>query len=156
MRRALKLALVLAVAGAAFAPGTASAACSLNGTTGIAFGVYNPLSGTPVETTGSVDFTCVLLSIFDLVYIDLGTGMNSTTFAGRKLRNGTATLNYQLYYNAARTQVWGDGTGGTAHYGPLLPLLGAMLSLPVYGRLPAGQAVTVGTYTDTIVVTMVY
>jgi spore coat protein U-like protein len=68
----------------------------------------------------------------------------------------TATLDYQLYVNTARTTVWGDGTGGTATVqdGYLLGVGSETRSYPVLGRIPGGQNVPVGSYADSIVVTV--
>jgi spore coat protein U-like protein len=76
------------------------------------------------------------------------------------MTNGASLLNYNLYTDATRTAVWGDGTGGTA-------VVSIKYSLPpagttqtdthtVYGRAFAGQVVSVGSYLDTITVTLVF
>ncbi len=63
-------------------------------------------------------------------------------------------LTYTLYSNAGRTTTWGDGTT----YGAQVSGTGsgANQSLTVYGRVPASQSPTPGSFTDTVVVTLSY
>jgi spore coat protein U-like protein len=68
---------------------------------------------------------------------------------------GAAALSYNLYLDAARISVWGDGSGGTSTYGPLQPAEGST-SIPIYGRAPGGQNASPGNYSDTVVVTLVF
>jgi spore coat protein U-like protein len=72
--------------------------------------------------------------------------------------NGGNSMQYNLYTNAARTQVWGDGTGGTAKVSDsqLVVVGTSQYSYTAYGRIPALQNLGPGTYTDTITVTLNY
>jgi spore coat protein U-like protein len=64
-------------------------------------------------------------------------------------------LFYNLFLDAARTIVWGDGTGGTQFYFSQNPQPNNQnISVPIYGRMPALQDVKVGNYGDTITVTL--
>ena len=69
------------------------------------------------------------------------------------LRSGQA-LNYTLYLDAAATQIWGNGTGGSQRVGPLVPPNNQSVNVTIFGKIPAGQDVTVGSYTDTIIATI--
>jgi spore coat protein U-like protein len=64
------------------------------------------------------------------------------------------SLGYNLYLDAARILVWGDGTGGTSRHGPVAPQLGVPNTLTIYGRIPARQTSPVGAYTDTVTATI--
>jgi spore coat protein U-like protein len=79
------------------------------------------------------------------------------TIAQRKLGlNGTGpgVVNYNLYHDAARSQLWGDGSTGTVHNGTGN---GAIQDITVYGRVPAGQAMPAGgTYRDTVTATITF
>lgn len=144
--------LLLAHAGAASAITCTASAGSTN------FGAYNPLSAAPVDSAGTISVTCTnLLSILVGYTIELSTGL-STNYAAREMANGANRLQYNLYTNPGRTVVWGDGTGGSSAVsdGYLLLLLSTTINYSVYGRIPAGQNVAVGTYADTIVVTVTY
>jgi spore coat protein U-like protein len=63
-------------------------------------------------------------------------------------------LNYDLYFNSTRTQIWGDGTAGTVVWST--GFLSGTRSHTVYGRIPALQNVTIGAYTDTVIVTAIF
>jgi spore coat protein U-like protein len=68
--------------------------------------------------------------------------------------NGTDRLFYNLYRDAARTTIWGDGTNGTQSYFIGNPANNQDISVAIFGRIPASQNVKVGAYTDTITVTL--
>ncbi len=69
------------------------------------------------------------------------------------MANGPATLNYSMFRDAARTLNWGDtvgvdtvsGVGG-----------GGVIPHTVYGRIPTGQFVATGPYSDTVTITVTY
>jgi len=68
--------------------------------------------------------------------------------------NGASTLNYNLYLDAARTTIWGDGTGGTQNFFVRNPTNNQDVSIPLYGRIPAGQSTSAGNYSNTLTVTI--
>ena len=74
--------------------------------------------------------------------------------------SGTNKLNYNLFYDAAYTQIRGDGTGGSTTGGASFTLTKAdptqSTTSTIYGRIPSGQDVAAGSYTDTIIVTVTY
>jgi spore coat protein U-like protein len=86
--------------------------------------------------------------------VSLGSGLYMSGSTRRMVGPSTNYLNYELYRDSARTLTWGDGTalgskvGGTGS--------GAAQTLTVYGRIPAGQYRAVGSYTDTVLVTIEY
>jgi spore coat protein U-like protein len=132
-------------------------ACSVSATT-LAFGSYDPLSNTPTDSTATVTVDCILVvAIAGSFDVALSTG-SSGSFSQRKLSGGTSdTLNYNLYTNASRTTVWGDGSGGSSIMSPTFTaLLAVNRVLTVYGRIPARQNVASGPYNDTITVTVTY
>ncbi|MBU1376914.1 MAG: spore coat U domain-containing protein [Alphaproteobacteria bacterium] len=59
-------------------------------------------------------------------------------------QGGTETLNYQLYVDALYLSPWTSSQ--TQLY--LLTQMGVGQTVYVYGRIPAGQGVRVGDYTD--------
>jgi spore coat protein U-like protein len=85
----------------------------------------------------------------------------SNSYAPRQMKSSSNnTLNYNLYTDAARTSIWGDGTSDTTFVSDasLLTLLGHVVrEYDVYGRILANQQTTPpGTYNDTITVTVTY
>jgi spore coat protein U-like protein len=124
--------------------------CSFDSVTGVNFGAYDVFGASPTKATGTITYSCKGAGGGTLMMMDLSPG--SGTFANRTLRSGGNILNYNLYPDAANSQVWGDGTG-TYHY-VVNPGNGAGPPLTVYGTILPGQDVGVGSYTDSIRVTM--
>jgi spore coat protein U-like protein len=81
--------------------------------------------------------------------LNAGTGAGATISA-RKMTNGTRTLTYQLFADAGRTVNWGNssttgaptGNGNNRNH-----------TFTIYPQITAGQLLTQGTYTDTIIAT---
>ena len=143
------LALLMAPSPVA-AQGPGAAMCTIS-VVGVAFGNYNPFTPTPVDSAGSVVFNCNNKA--KNIVVTLGPGQSGTFFS-RAMTSGAQSLGYNLFLDAARTVVWGDGTGGTSTYADNNPANDINVVLPVYGRVPAGIDVSVGTYTDTVVATI--
>lgn len=134
-------------------PNKVQAACGLSGVA-IAFGSYDPTTATQLDTTGSVVYRCSQRDHNIMITLDKGGG---TSFAGRRMVNGSDLLFYNLYLDAARTIIWGDGTNGSQSLMIGNPQSNNVdLTIPMYGRVPANQNVKVGAYTDTITVTVSY
>ncbi len=74
--------------------------------------------------------------------------------------SGANRLDYNIYFDAALTQIRGDGTGGSLTGSGTLTVSRFnrtdSTSSVIYGRIPAGQNAMPGTYADTIVVTVTY
>ncbi|MDX2236267.1 MAG: spore coat U domain-containing protein [Hyphomonadaceae bacterium] len=117
----------------------------------LSFGAYNPIATTDLDATTTLDVTCTSGTGY-IVSMDAGVG-SGATIATRKMTSSGNTLNYSLYRNAARTQVWGQTSGTDTVSGTGT---GAVQSLTVYGRAPAAQAAPPGSYSDTVTVTVTY
>ncbi len=135
---------------AAAAQGPTPPMCTIS-VVGVAFGNYSPFTPTPTDSAGSVVFNCN--SKAKNIVVTLGPGQSGTFFS-RAMTRGLQSLGYNLYLDAARTIVWGDGSGGSSSYTNSNPPNDTNVAVPVYGRVPAGTDVTVGTYTDTVVATI--
>jgi spore coat protein U-like protein len=69
------------------------------------------------------------------------------------MTNGSGgSLNYQLFRNSARSQVWGSG----AEAQQVVLLVPGSGNVPVYGRIPGSQNVAAGAYSDTVNVTLTF
>ncbi|MBI4207696.1 MAG: spore coat protein U domain-containing protein [Betaproteobacteria bacterium] len=132
-----------------FLANTAESACSVDPTP-VAFGVYSPFSGAPADTAGTLRVTCSTATVGYTVLLSAG---GAGSYSPRRLSGGGHTLSYNLYTDPLRTVVWGDGSGGTASVTGAFALPGN-IDHTVYGRVPALQNVSAGTYTDTITVTI--
>lgn len=125
----------------------------------VAFGAYNPLSATALSSTGSVTVNCQLLtglSLTENYVVSLSSG-SSGQFTSRRMSSGANTLNYNLYRELTHTTVWGDGSAGSFTVSDsvvLLPLVPSSRTYTVYGVIAAGQNAAVGSYLDTISVTL--
>ena len=123
-----------------------AASCTIS-VTSVAFGNYNVFATTPADSTGTITYRCSSSPF--LIWITLSDG-SSSTFNPRTLRRGSETLTYNLYRDATRATIWGDGTGGTSAYTRFFPPSNQNVSVPIYGRIPAQQDVSAGNYTDTV------
>ena len=115
--------------------------------TSVAFGNYNVFTTTADDSTGTITYRCN--STATNISISLSDG-SSSTFSPRTLRKGSEVLQYNLYRNAARTTIWGDGTGGTSVYYAANPPNNSNVNVTIYGRIPAQQDVSAGNYSDTV------
>jgi spore coat protein U-like protein len=126
----------------------AEATCTIS-TTSVAFGSYDVFSATPRDANGTVQIDCTPR---ENIQVTLSSG-SSSVFNPRTLRSGSNILNYNLFRNAARTQIWGDGSAGTSTSSANNV---RNTTLTVYGRVPAAQDAAVGNYADTIVATVIF
>ncbi len=133
----LRLALA-AIALAAIATRASAAGCNVT-VNAIAFGAYNPFAG-PRDATGSVAFHCTAPAS----WISLDAGQSGDV-NDRRMTSGGEALHYNVYSDAARTQVFGSMSVG-----------GGQQTFTLYGRIAGGQAVPPGAYSDTLVVTVWY
>ncbi len=154
IRRSFTLAAAL-TAGLVAADARATTSCSFSTVVGVSFGSYDVFGASPVDAAGSLSFSCQGVGASDTIVIDLGRG-NASSFAPRHLLHGGDQLYYNLYLDAARATIWGDGTNGTSHYGPVTPASGVTVTVSVFGRIPAAQNVPIGSYGDTIVATILF
>jgi spore coat protein U-like protein len=125
-------------------------------TTSINFGPYDVFLSTSTDSTGTLSVTCGSPPP-PHVTITIGSSPNSGGFIPRKLKSvsGTNFLNYNLFTDASMTSVWGDGTSGTSTV-PKVVTPGRPVIATVYGRIPAKQDVSSGTYSETLTVTVIW
>jgi spore coat protein U-like protein len=137
-------------------------ACSA-ATTSVAFGAYNVFTATNDDSTGTIVVTCSKTagdpsSVSVSYELELGTG-SSGNVTQRTMQSGLDTLNYNLYRNNARSQLWGNGVDAPSVTGSFSLTNGTPSrnrSHTVYGRIPPLQDATVGNYTDNVLVTVQY
>lgn len=103
----------------------------------LSFGTY---TSTLLNGTASGKVTCATAWNIPL---DAGTGAGATETTRKMTGTGGATLNYQLFTDAAHTNNWGNTTGN------MLTGTGTT-NITVYGQIPAAQSAIPGTYTDTV------
>ena len=120
----------------------------------LAFGVYAPGDPAPLDTSGQLQISCRGNGRDGIFQIGISTG-SSGDYAAREMRSGAFVMLYNLFIDAARTLVWGDGTGGTATHNASMPRNGRVdFSFPLYGRVPPRQSVGSGSYLDDVIITV--
>lgn len=132
-------------------------ACTI-GTHPLAFGTYVASQpSTTAQTT--IDVTCGATVPYQVGLSGGLNGGNSEAANGRIMITGTGgstkQLNYGLFTDATWTTNWGNAVGSTTLRSQTGS--GALQSIPVYGQIPTGQSTAiVGSYSDTITVTVTY
>ena len=114
------------------------------------FGTYTSSGGSPLLGQTVVSATCTPGSTYNIGFND-GTGGGSI-YGGRKMASGPSNkLNYQLYRDSARSNIWGNtiGTDTVQDVGT-----GLAKNHTVFGAIPAAQVVPAGDYQDVITVTV--
>ena len=127
--------------------------CTILSAVGPAFGAYDSMQATPTDSAGYVSFRCEGVTNAGNLAIEIGRGLRNTI--DRAMGQRGARLEYNLYLDAARTQIWGDGSRGTSRY-YVRPPEGLTVTVPIYGRIPPRQRVAVGAYSDRLQLIMQY
>ena len=122
--------------------------------------IYDPLGASHVDAVGNIEVRCtyVGLGVATPAYqIQLSAG-SSNSYNNRTMRFLGNVLIYNLFVNASRSLVWGDGTGGTSRVSDSFSMGVGTTSrnYPIYMRVAAAQMVNAGTYADAITVTVNY
>jgi spore coat protein U-like protein len=137
--------------------------CSFSSTTSVAFGNYDVFNASPTDSTGSLTLSCKGLGSAQFPYtVTLSAGSSGNfTLRTMTLASPPDTLGYNLYEDAARTQVWGDGSSGsqtTSVTGTTDTNGKYTNTLTVYGRVPAMENATASAtpYGDTVTATVTF
>jgi spore coat protein U-like protein len=147
----------------AYGAAQADTSCRLVSTPGIAFGVYDVLSPAPNDTLTNVLVSCERNGGPQVVTVTLrvGPGNNSNSVVARRMRQlsgGNDYLEYGLYRDVSRTSVWGvsDGVDTVSQTISIaVPNKGIQSgTFTVYGRIPALQDVSAGSYSDRVDLTL--
>jgi spore coat protein U-like protein len=135
------------------ATGSARGACLANAPS-LSFGPYDGVSGSPATTSAAITVTCDQ-SPAATATISIGPSGVSGGFFPRRMRQdgGSDTLDYNFYADPGGASVWGDGTGGTVTRSQRV-LKSKPWTVTVFGRIPAGQDVTAGSYSDILTITI--
>jgi spore coat protein U-like protein len=124
-------------------PGCGIGANALN------FGSY---TGTVLNATTTIQVACTGGTAYN-VGLNAGTGVGATVTTREMTGPAGALLNYKMFSNSGRTTNWGNTIGtdtvaGTGNNG--------IQNLTVYGEIPSGQTVALGSYADVIITTLTY
>lgn len=103
------------------------------------------------QTDATMTVVCTPGTVYTLA-LDAGNASGST-ISDRRMVSGSNSLKYQLYRDAARTQVWGqtsgtDTVGGTGN--------GSAQAYKIYGLVPSQTSPPPGAYSSVVTVTVSY
>lgn len=133
---------------------SAHAACRVT-TTGIDFGAYDVFAAVPRDTAGTVTVACDRNPPTDIT-ISIGASPTSGGFNPRRMRHATLPdrMNYNLFTSPSMVTVWGDGSAGTSTVQLRKVNRNRPVTTTIFGRIPPGQDVSVGVYSDSVTVTI--
>ena len=123
----------------------ATASCTV-ASTGLNFGKYDVFQQSHTDYTGSLDISCDTATSYTLK-LNSGHG----TVSDRFMLYDSYQLHYNLYVDASRTMIWGDGTSG---HSTLSGSTSSTQTHTIYGRIFSEQNVKVGDYQDAVIVTI--
>jgi len=141
---------------------TVNASCTIDSTTAVAFGTYDPVSANKTDalstSAGAINTTCTNGSA---AIITLGQGDNADTGStdSAPLRRMVGTTNTDQYLSYSLCQDSTDCVtpwGNDAASGEPVTGSGTSDSVAVYGSVAGGQNVKADSYTDSVVVTVTF
>ncbi len=126
-------------------------------TTPINFGSYDVFSSYVKDSTGTLTVSCSNPEQKSMMVTILISSGSSGKFNPRQMQSsgGTDRLNYYLFTDPSMTAIWGDGTGGSSTVTSVVARTSSFTST-IFGRIPAGQNVTTGNYSDTLTATVLW
>lgn len=141
-----------------FVTSVQAATCSVSAQN-MNFGVYDLVSA--LDSSATLTVVCSRTKPGnEKVSYTLSLSVGAGSFAMRELRYASSVMYYNLYQDAARTSVWGDGSQVFSDNLNIPPgSLSSSRQHTVYGRIPGNQTeLEVGTYSSPapIVVTITY
>jgi spore coat protein U-like protein len=157
--RLVAFVLLLVLAALSGRAAAAPPACSLDSITNLSFGTVDPIGGN-VDAVATLSYHCTFTGFLTggsaSMCFNIGRGTGGTTWTPRTLKNGTQTMNFQIYQDASRTLLW-SGTGGPPSPDSASVQFPAGFlntqtqsgQLTLYGRVPLGQvSLASGNYTS--------
>jgi spore coat protein U-like protein len=119
----------------------------------LSFGSYDSLA------TGDLDALAQVIYVCDNqarnIRIEMATGY-ANQFDRHMSSGGLDRLNYNIYLDATRRTIWGNGTHGTDVFFASNPPNRTPTVVPVFGRIFDGQDVEAGEYFDSINVVILF
>ena len=151
-RRAKPLLMVIAL----LLPGIANALNCTITLNPLSFGMYTPAGTVPLDAVSDITIRCVAQP--GTYAVSIGPGLSGNQLIRAMSAGGANFLNYNLFRDPARTQIWGDGTP------PTFVVTGSRTSVgqptvnvhPLYGRVFSGQTPNPGNYADNLLVTVLF
>lgn len=125
--------------------------CLLSVQDHVNFGSH-PLLNSNIDAQGNLSVQCTNSTPFNIA-LSAGNGSGATVTSRKMTGPGGATINYQIFRDGGMSQNWGQTIGSDTY---AATGSGLLTLKPVYGRVPPQSTPQVGTYTDTLLVTLTY
>ena len=157
MKLLVKQVLVILGVGLLLSAPVQARTCFLRQVTDVAFGNYFPMQASPLDVRGRIRVLCWGRPTAGQgnSYTIRISGVVDPGMFGRRMSSGANQLEYNLFKDAAHTNIWGDGTFGKT---PLVKIIGnrfvAVGNHRVYGRIPPLLDPAAGAYNDIVDVTI--
>jgi spore coat protein U-like protein len=133
------------------APPPRTAGCTFVVVAGFYFGAYDDGSSNSAYSTATFEMNCNAVS--GPITFSSGPSSRTGDFQNRRMSGPAGDeLRYQLFVNAARTVVWGDGSRDTSPI--IIPAGGTSRTATAYAEIFGGQWGSQGEYGDTITVSI--
>ncbi len=123
---------------------------------------YNPSTGLTDDITSSLTVTATAAGVGVLTTVGFTISMDAGLTGSIGVRqmtggSGGPPLAYNIYTSNGYGQVWGNATVSDS-LSVLATVLGSQISrsYTMYGRIPASQYVSFGSYSDTVTITVNY
>ena len=125
--------------------------CKVQTASDLDFGTHGVIDAN-VDQTSTIGVQCTVGKTYD-VGLGVGLGAGATTAVRKMTGPASATINYTIYRESTRTQLWGttiptETVAGTGN--------GSVQNITVYGRVPTQTTPAAGVYTDTVAITVTY
>ncbi|HOI16328.1 MAG TPA: spore coat U domain-containing protein [Geobacteraceae bacterium] len=127
-------------------------------TSPVSFGNYDVFSASPLDTTGTITIECNIKEMEKKpmpVTVAIDNGGTNSFFPRQMRRAGGGVMNYNLYIDSSRSNIWGDGSSNTSTFTGNI-FRNETRTLTIYGRIPPRQNLTAGAYSDSLVVTVTW
>lgn len=113
----------------------------------ISFGAYDPLGSNASASLDTTSLLSILCTKDALATIALDGGANADA-SGRQMALGSYRLDYDLFRDGEHRARWSEGDLAVRVMGT--GSLSQAYDLIVYGRIPSGQVIPAGTYSDVV------
>lgn len=135
------------------APSAQAATCTMSATD-LAFGQYRSGSSDDVDATSTVTLECVDDGSSVAVNYSIAISAGGSGDPANRTMGGA--LNYNVFSDAPRTAVWGNGGGASIVSGSIPSPGTGIATHTAYGTIFAGQAPPPGIYADSLTITIDY
>ena len=151
-RQAMSLLLAIAL----LLPGIANAINCTITLNPLPFGMYTPAGTVPLDAVSDITVRCVAQA--GTYSVSIGPGFSGNQLLRTMLAGGADILNYNLFRDPARTQIWGDGIP------PTFVVIGSRTGVgrptvnvhSLYGRAFSGQTPNPGNYAVNLLATVLF